>query len=120
MTQDIDLLVRDTPRNRQKLEKLAHTLGAASPVRLSDLSQTVRLMGLAVSVDVIFDEISGGLSFGSLRSRSITLKLGSQEISVASLKDVIESKRAAGRPKDLAQLPILEDTLRVREALLHR
>ena len=31
--------------------------------------------------------------------------------------DVIASKEAAGRPKDLAQLPILRETQRVRGAL---
>ena len=39
---------------------------------------------------------------------------------VAGLADVIRSKEAAGRPKDLAQLPILRDTLRVRRALDER
>jgi hypothetical protein len=33
------------------------------------------------------------------------------------LEDVIRSKEAAGRAKDLAMLPILRDTLRVKKAL---
>jgi hypothetical protein len=39
------------------------------------------------------------------------------EILVAALEDVIRTKEAAGRPKDLAHLPILKDTLRVRQEL---
>ncbi len=35
---------------------------------------------------------------------------------LASLADVIASKAAAGREKDLAVLPILEAALRVRES----
>lgn len=35
---------------------------------------------------------------------------------VASLPDIIRSKRAAGRPKDIAVLPELEATQREREA----
>jgi hypothetical protein len=68
-------------------------------------------------VDVLFDEISGKLRFEALRSRSVKIPLGSLEAVVAVLEDVIASKEAAGRPKDLAQLPILRDTLRVRKAL---
>jgi hypothetical protein len=45
------------------------------------------------------------------------MPVGEHKALVASLEDVIRSKEAAGRPKDLAQLPILRDTLRVRRAL---
>ncbi len=34
------------------------------------------------------------------------------QVAVASLEDVIASKRAAGRPRDTAALPALEETLR--------
>jgi hypothetical protein len=33
-------------------------------------------------------------------------------LKVASLGDIIASKKAAGRPKDLAVLPVLEETLK--------
>ena len=36
-------------------------------------------------------------------------------ILVASLRDIIKSKRAAGRPQDLAVLPVLERTLNAKE-----
>jgi hypothetical protein len=41
-----------------------------------------------------------------LRSRSISVRVGSETVRVASLEDILKSKRAAGRPKDLAVLPI--------------
>ena len=53
----------------------------------------------------------------SIRSRCVEMPVGEHKALVASLEDVIRSKEAAGRPKDLAQLPILRDTLRVRRAL---
>ena len=68
-------------------------------------------------MDILFDEIAGGLQFESLRSRAVVMPLGDAEAVVASLQDIITSKEAAGRPKDLAQLPILRDTLRVRREL---
>jgi phage FluMu protein gp41 len=68
-------------------------------------------------LDIIFDEIPGGLSFQGIRSRSASIDLGNVVAVVASLEDIIASKEAANRPKDLGQLPILRDTLRVLRAL---
>jgi len=45
------------------------------------------------------------------------VQIGDSAATVAALADVIASKQAAGRPKDLAQLPILRQTERVRAAL---
>jgi len=45
------------------------------------------------------------------------VQIGDSAATVAALTDVIASKEAAGRPKDLAQLPILRETQRVRGAL---
>jgi hypothetical protein len=50
-----------------------------------------------------------------LRSRSVSVRVGSEKVRVASLEDILKSKRAAGRRKDLAVLPILEDTLREKK-----
>jgi len=95
-TQDVDLLVRDTPLNREKLETLSRALGAARPAAISELTTAVRITGAAFPIDILFDSMSGGLQ---------------------SLDDIIRSKEAAGRPKDTAVLPILRDTLRVQQAL---
>jgi hypothetical protein len=116
-TRDVDLLVRDTPRNREKLDLLGAALGTGRPVQISNLSTAVTLVGGRVPVDVLFDSISGGLGFASVCSRSVEIPLGDRKAVVASLEDVIRSKETVGRPKDLAQLPILRDTLRVRKAL---
>ena len=115
-TQDLDLLVRDTPANRQKIEQLGQCLGAR-PREVSSLSNVLRIDAAAAPVDLLFDRLPGGLSFESLRSRSVAIDLGGRTATVASLEDIIASKEAAARPKDQAQLPILRDTLRVKKAL---
>jgi len=116
MTLDVDLLVRDTPGNRHKLIRLEQHLSARlTPV--SELATTQRLSGLSVPVDILFDGVAGGFSFEAIRSRSGHVDLAGASIRVASLADIIASKEAAGRPKDMAHLPILRDTLRVRTAL---
>jgi hypothetical protein len=115
-TQDLDLLVRDTPANRQKIEMLGHCLGAR-PREVSSLANVLRIDAASAPVDLLFDRLPGELSFESLRSRSVAIDLAGRTATVASLEDVILSKEASGRPKDHAQLPILRDTLRVKKAL---
>lgn len=116
LTQDVDLLVRDTPTNRRKLKRLAATLGGIGPTLVSELSDVERIYGTDVPVDILFDQISGGLTFASLRSRATTEPVGREVLTVASLGDIIKSKTAAGRPKDRAALPALRDALVVRRA----
>ena len=68
----------------------------------------------AGSIDILSElsTTSGAkLSFEDLRSRS-TYTSGEQPMALASLDDIIESKRAAGRQKDRDALPELEDLRR--------
>ena len=113
-TQDVDLLIRDTPRNREKLNKLCERLGEVKLVQPSPVSRTLSTVGTAVQVDILFDELpSTRARFESLRSRSLKVPIGLQVAVVASLEDVIASKAAADRDKDRAQLPVLKNTLKV-------
>ena len=117
MTQDVDVLIRDTPLNRDNLDKLSAALRAARPVPVSELSSTVTIVGGELPVDVLFESLPGALTFASLRSRAVPVAVGAQTAVAASLQDIIQSKEAANRPKDRAQLPILRETLRVKRAL---
>ena len=68
----------------------------------------------AGSIDILSElsTTSGSkLSFEDLRSRS-TYTTGEQPIALASLDDIIESKRAADRQKDRDALPELENLRR--------
>ncbi len=58
-------------------------------------------------VDFLSD--AGGIrSLASLRSRAAPVAIEGKKLLVASLEDVILSKKAAGRPKDKAVMDILE------------
>lgn len=118
MTQPVDLLIRDTPRNREKLARFCSELGEVQLVQPSPCSRTLSTVGTAVQVDLLFDELpSAHTRFESIRSRSVKVPIGDQIAVVASLEDVIASKAAADRDKDRAQLPVLRNTLRVRRKL---
>lgn len=115
LTQDVDLLLRDTVANRRKLKALAKAIGAAPQAVTRELSSVVTFLGARAPVDAIFDALPGGLKFESVRARSLRIRVGSAELRVATLADIIRSKRAAGRKKDVAQLPVLEATLATLE-----
>jgi len=117
-TQHLDLLIRDTVPNRRKLARFAQAIGGSAPMRVSGLSSVEWIEGhLGVPVEIHYDRTSGGLTFPSLRSRAKLVPIGDEKLRVASLADVIRSKRAANRPKDRAVLPILLDTLLVKKKL---
>jgi hypothetical protein len=63
-------------------------------------------------VDLVFS-LSGPVGgFAALAERRVPVRVFGLLVPVASLDDVIASKRAAGRPKDLAALPVLQQTRR--------
>lgn len=110
-TIDFDFLFRKTARNLTKLKALARALGAVvlrPYYPASDLYRVVRDDdGLQVD---FMGTIHGVRSFEGLRDRAATIEIDGEPLLVASLSDIIRSKRAARRPRDLAVLDILEKT----------
>lgn len=116
LTQDVDLLVRSTPRNQEKIKKLVEELHGAGPVDISELANGKRIYLPKDYLDILFNKISGGISFNSAKRHSSKMSVGEFSLIVASLEDVIRSKEAANRAKDRAVLPILRETLAVNNA----
>ncbi len=50
--------------------------------------------------------------YASLSEPAVVVEIAAVDVPVASLEDLVASKRAAGRPKDLVALPPLESHLR--------
>jgi hypothetical protein len=55
--------------------------------------------------------LDGIRSFEGLRDRAASIPFGDSMLPIASLPDIIKSKRAAGRPRDLAVSDVLEKAL---------
>lgn len=111
-TVDFDFLFRRTPRNLVKLKALAKTLGAMLLRPYYPVSDLYRLVREDDGLQVDFrGTIHGVRSFAGLRDRSTAMDIGGSAIRVASLADVVKSKRAARRPRDLAVLDVLEKSL---------
>jgi hypothetical protein len=68
------------------------------------------------SLDVVF-RINGfeGNAYEALVPRALTLMIEDVELPVVAVEDIVTSKRAAGRRKDLEHLPILERFLAERK-----
>jgi predicted nucleotidyltransferase len=115
-TMDLDFLIRKTAANLRKLEKLADTLGAVVFRPHYPVSGLYRVIRDDDSLQLDFmTQIHGVRSFNGLRSRAVEVEQGGERITVASLADIIASKRAADRPRDRATLETLEQTLRQKD-----
>lgn len=129
VTADLDI----TPASdRPNLERLAAALeplgarlrtphdpeGVAFPVdaRMLATAETWTLTTRAGDLDIVFLPAGTG-GYDDLRRDAQRLELaGGLEVMVASLADLIRTKEAAARAKDLAQLPLLRQTLeRIRD-----
>ena len=109
-TLDFDFMFRETPTNVSKLKRFADALDASI---LAFPSGSYRVVDDARGLQADFMPVIHGVkSFNSLRSRAQRVEIASYPLGVADLKDVIASKRAAGRPRDKAVLEILENILR--------
>ncbi len=128
VTQDLDVCYRRTPEN------LARVAEALRPFGL-------RLRNLPEGLPNIFDQHSlelgsnftlqlqdgeefdllGVMSaiggYEAIIGRAVEMDVAGHLVKVLSLEDLIRTKRAAGRPKDLAVLPTLEATLQMQREL---
>ncbi len=112
-TLDIDFMVANTPENYRKLAVIAQDLNCQFiELKLPDDRCMYRLVHkeMPLVVDILFS-ISGIKSLAALKKNAMTVEFGGHPLRIAAMTDIICSKKAAGRPKDLATIPILELTL---------
>ena len=111
-TVDFDFMFRKTPRNLTKLKRMASGLRAVVLRPYYPVSDRFRVVRDDDGLQVDFMAVIHGLrSFAGVRDRASRVDIGGAPLLVASLADVVRSKRAARRPRDLAVLDILEKTL---------
>ena len=111
-TVDFDFFFRRTPANLRKLREIAAELEAVILKPYYPVSGLLRISRDEDGLQLDFmGEIDGIRSFEGLRKRAHHLSFGEAGLLVAALADIIKSKKAAGRPRDKAVLPILEKAL---------
>lgn len=118
VTFDLDLVHRRTPGNVQRLLAVLGSLHARYRDPRDLLPTAPHLLGpghnlLATDhgpLDLL-GAIATGLVYEDLLADTVVLDLDGIEVPVLELARLIEVKVAAGRPKDLAALPVLRATL---------
>jgi hypothetical protein len=126
ITQDLDVTPAREPANLERLEAAVRQLDARlripnDPAGI-EFPIEARFLGSGDSwtletpsgdVDLVFAP-SGTSGYDDLKRGALTVELWGHDVLVASLPDIIRMKEAAGRPKDLAQIPALRQTLELR------
>lgn len=111
-TVDLDFLFRRSPANVRKLTAIAAELNAMLMKPHYPVSGLLRISRDEDGLQLDFMEVIHGVrSFEGLRKRAREVRVGEARVLVASLSDIIKSKKAAGRPRDLAVLAVLEKAL---------
>lgn len=111
-TGDLDVWARPSPDNAERLLGALKQFGAPLfDLTLEDLARpgTVFQIGVPPSRVDILTDISG-LTFDQAWPGRVTLTIEGVPVPVIGREDFIRNKRAAGRPKDLADLALLDET----------
>jgi hypothetical protein len=109
-TGDLDIWVRPTPENAERVWGALETFGAPlHELTLGDLTadDVVFQIGIAPSRIDILTTI-GGVEFADAWPRRTVVALWGTNVPVIGREDLIASKRAVARPRDLADLAALE------------
>ena len=119
-TRDIDLTPDEEPENLRRLSKALKELGAR--IRTSDVPEgrpfdhDANSLGRATvwnlvcplgEFDISFRPSGFDAGYSQLAARAHRMTVDGVQVLIADLEDVIRSKEAAGRPKDLRVLPAL-------------
>jgi predicted nucleotidyltransferase len=107
-TLDIDIFIRPVPENARRaheaLAEFGYDLSEVTPDDL--LKNKVLIRQYVVALDV--HPFVRGVDFDGVWDRRVLARFGGVDVPFASLEDLIAMKRAAGRPKDVEDLRVLE------------
>ena len=121
-TVDVDVVPQRDPRNLTRLSDALRALGARVYVSAEEalpFTHDARSLGEVEvwnlsttygALDITFTP-AGTHGFADLAERAASVDIGGVEVLVAALEDVVRSKAAAGREKDLIVLPTLRRLL---------
>jgi len=108
-TGDLDVLVRPTRENAQRVRRALAEFGAPiDDLTIDDLTSDDLIFQIGVApvrIDVI--TAISGVTFDSAWAGRVSGNLGGIDVNVIGRAELIVNKRAAGRPKDLADLEAL-------------
>jgi hypothetical protein len=127
VTQDLDLCYRRSDENIHRLEKALsphrpRLRGAPANIPFRFDEETIkRGLNFTLATDIgdldLLGEVAGLGPYDAVRALSETMEVYGRSCNILSLEGLIKSKRAAGRPRDLAVIPDLEALSELRRKL---
>ena len=110
-TRDLDIWIRPTPDNAERVWQALVRFGAPlRGVTVTDLHTPELIYQLGVEPTRIdFITSPTGLEFDAAWAKRVLVKVGERQFPFLSKEDVIRSKRATARPQDLADVERLEN-----------
>ncbi len=109
-TKDLDLFIRPSPENAERVWRALAAFGAPlDALTMEDLTSTGTVFQIGVDpvrIDVLTS--IDGLGFEEAWQHRIVLEVGGSPLPFLSREDLITNKRASGRPQDLVDADALE------------
>jgi hypothetical protein len=107
-TQDVDIFPARSSENGRRIVAALRNIGFEIDTDLEQQIESgkdfIQIKSGPFDVDLVFAP-DGILSFAEAKSRGLIVDI----FCVANLRDIIASKRAAGRQRDIIELPLLEN-----------
>jgi len=124
MTADVDILFEAKPENIKRLVEALQRVGAyyADPIGRHFEPDVYKLTNFKMNLlrtdfgrlDVL-PTIGVSKTYGDLVDQTVEYEVEGLRLKVLGLEAIIESKEAAGRPKDLQSLPFLYELLEIQK-----
>ena len=124
MTADVDILFEAKPENIKRLVEALQRVGAyyADPIGRHFEPDVYKLTNFKMNLlrtdfgrlDVL-PTIGASKTYGDLVDQTVEYEVEGLRLKVLGLEAIIESKEAAGRPKDLQSLPFLYELLEIQK-----
>lgn len=110
-TGDLDIWIRPSPTNAPRVRDALIQFGAPlHDLTLADLNSpdVVFQIGIPPARIDILTSISG-VSFDEAWRRRLEVPMGGLRVPILGREDFLRNKRAVGRPKDLADIALMEE-----------
>lgn len=109
LTKDIDIIIEPTAENIKKTFKALQDFGYDTSDVTVEEAQKKKLLFRQYVLETDIHPSVKGISFDQLWQNKFKCKFKDQDAYFASLDDLIQMKKAAGRPKDIEDLKHLEE-----------
>ncbi len=115
-TQDLDILVEPSERNAERLAVALRAFGflhlAADAPRFAEPDRMATLGAPPLRIDIMTSIT--GVDFAEAWAGRRRVRVGSLVVPFLGSRELVKNKRAAGRPKDLADIALLAEVTRRR------